>query len=154
MAYTLEIADAVIRTVGKFRTLNAYQLAGHVANLDFWADEVRHALAVIDGYSRRDSVRKKSERTHIGSHMTRRFTAQEKSLYNEFEDAESLSSARPDDYRIDANEIKAKRQQVADALYRFLKRCHKEDLLSGVKAKECLTSCELAWEPGDFADNS
>ena len=34
-------------------TLNSYQLAGHVLNLDFWSDEVAHCLNVIDKYNAR-----------------------------------------------------------------------------------------------------
>lgn len=151
MAYTIEVADLVASTVGKFVTLNPHQLSGHLANLDFWVAEVKHALSVLDGLSRRQSNRVKAQRQHIGMHDTRRFTAKEKSLYNEFLDGEDLRSAQPDLHRIDASVVKAKRQEVADSLYHFLKRCHKEHLLTGEEAKSALKSCELGWEAGDFA---
>ena len=154
MSYTIECADAVIRTVGKFRTLNNYQLAGHIANAEFWVCEVRHAMQVIASYSRRDSDRKKAERVYINTHDTKRFSALEKDRFNEFEDEEFLLPAEPDNFGIEASELRAKRQEVADALYHFLKRCHKESLLTGRDAKRYLKDCELGWEPGDFAETS
>ncbi|WP_442481571.1 hypothetical protein [Aeoliella sp. SH292] len=151
MAYSIEVADALVKTLGKFKTLNNYQLAGQLANIEFWADEVRHVVRVLDGYSRRDSDRKKSERHYINTHDTKRFDAYEKEVFNDVLDPEFLRPALPDDYLIESSVIKAKRQQVADALYHFLKRCHKEQLLTGEEAKACLKSCDLGWEPGDFS---
>jgi hypothetical protein len=40
----------VTAQLAKFATLNRHQLAGQVANLDFWLAEARHWLDVIDGY--------------------------------------------------------------------------------------------------------
>jgi hypothetical protein len=48
MAYTIEIAEIVAKTVEKFASLNNYQLVGHIANLDFWQQQVENALAMID----------------------------------------------------------------------------------------------------------
>ena len=62
MAYTIEIADAVAKTVGKFASLNAYQLVGHIANLEFWQTQVKHALDVIDGYDARQHVREYTQK--------------------------------------------------------------------------------------------
>ena len=53
MSYTEDIARSLIETLSKTAGLPTFQLAGHVSNLAFWMGEVRHALAVIDGYPRR-----------------------------------------------------------------------------------------------------
>lgn len=53
MSYTEEIARSLIKTLSKTAGLPTFQLAGHVPNLAFWMGEVRHALAVIDGYPKR-----------------------------------------------------------------------------------------------------
>ena len=53
MSYTEEIVRPLIETLSKTAGLPTFQLAGHVPNLDFWIAEVRHALAVIDGYPKR-----------------------------------------------------------------------------------------------------
>src|SRR4026207_761116 len=94
MTYTVEIADAVAGTVGRFESLNAYQLAGHVANLDFWQSQVRHALAAIDGYDTRQHVREGAQKKYIGEHDTRRFDAKDAEFHREFPD-EPLYSFRP-----------------------------------------------------------
>ena len=44
------MARLVDEQLTRFATLNPYRLAGPVENLDFWLEEIRHALAVIDGY--------------------------------------------------------------------------------------------------------
>ncbi len=49
MAYSSDITKILTDQITKFVTLNRHQLAGHVANLDFWTGEVRHCLNVIDG---------------------------------------------------------------------------------------------------------
>ena len=53
MSYSSQIADLLAAQLTKFVTLNRHQLAGQASNLDFWLLEVRHCLAVIDGYRER-----------------------------------------------------------------------------------------------------
>jgi hypothetical protein len=152
MAYTIEIADAVAKTIGKFASLNAHQLAGHIANLEFWQAQVKHALDVIDGYDRRQNARIRAQQQHIGQHDTRSFTAEELINYREFPGdlSEDLRSAEPDRYRIGKEELKAKRREVNDAFYHFIRRCHSEGLLLKDAAKRVLDDCDIGMELGDF----
>ena len=53
MSYTEDIVRRLIDTLSRTAELPTFQLAGHVPNLAFWMAEVRHALAVIDGYPKR-----------------------------------------------------------------------------------------------------
>ena len=53
MSYTEDIARPLIETLSKTAGLPTFQLVGHVPNLAFWMGEVRHVLAVIDGYPKR-----------------------------------------------------------------------------------------------------
>ena len=53
MAYVTELANLLTKNLDRFVTLNAYQLAGHCANLEFWISEVEHCLQAIDGYKTR-----------------------------------------------------------------------------------------------------
>lgn len=154
MTYTIEIANSVVKTVGKFASLNAYQLAGHIANLEFWRSQVSHALAVIDGYDRRQHERVHAQRRYIGQHDTRIFNAQEMRNHREFPDdpAEDLRSATPDQHAIPKDELQAKRREVADAFYHFVRRCNSEGLISKEAAKMVLDSCGIGMEPGDFHD--
>lgn len=154
MAYTIEIADTVAETVGKFASLNAHQLAGHIANLEFWQTQVKHALAVIDGYDRRQNARIRAQQQYIGQHDTRVFTAEEMINHREFpnDPGEDLRSAAPDRYTIGKEELKAKRRELVDAFYHFIRRCHSERLLSKTAAKQSLDHCGIGMEPGDFGD--
>jgi hypothetical protein len=154
MAYVIEIADAVAKTVGKFASLNAHQLAGHIANLEFWQAQVKHALDVIDGYDRRQNARIRAQQQHIGQHDTRSFTAEELINYREFpgDPSEDLRSAEPDRYAIGKEELKAKRREVNDAFYYFIRRCHSEGLLFKDTAKRTLDDCGIGMESGDFRD--
>jgi hypothetical protein len=53
MSYSSQIADLLAAQLTKFVTLHRHQLAGQAANLDFWLVEIRHSLAMIDGYRER-----------------------------------------------------------------------------------------------------
>ena len=53
MSYTEDIARSLIDTLSRTAGLPTFQLAGHVPNLAFWMGEVRHAVAVIDGFPKR-----------------------------------------------------------------------------------------------------
>jgi hypothetical protein len=156
MAYSIEIADVVSRTVGKFVTLNSYQLAGHLANLDFWIRQVANALDAIDGYSNRQRTLELAQKRYISTHDTRRFSEEQMALYREFPDepAYEPGTVRPDRWRIDSETLKTKRREVVDSFYRFMLRCHKERLVSDDRAKEVLSECGIGVEPGDFRRES
>ncbi len=56
MTYAADIAIALVRTLERAAFQDDLALAGYAANAKFWADEVRHALDVLERYeSRADS---------------------------------------------------------------------------------------------------
>lgn len=150
MAYSLEIAGAVSRTVGKFTTLNNYQLAGHVANLDFWIRQVKNALDAVDGYSKRQRTLEQAQKQYIDAHDTRQFSKEQMELHREFPSEPLPGKVTPDRWRIDSETLKAKRREVVDSFYRFLLRCHKEELIHDEDARRMLSECGIGIEPGDF----
>jgi hypothetical protein len=152
MVYTLEIADALIRTVGKFVTLNNYQLAGHVANLDFWTRQIKNALDAVDGYPKRQRNLQQSQKQYISAHDTRRFSAEDAVLHQEYpyESMYEGDKVRPDKWRIDSETLKSKRREIVDSFYRFLLRCHQEKLVDVEQAHKALSECGIGIEPGDF----
>jgi hypothetical protein len=150
MAYSLDIADAVSRTVGKFATLNNYQLAGHVANLDFLIRQVKNALDAVDGYSKRQRTLEQAQKKYIDAHDTRRFSKEQMELHREFPDEPLPSKVTTDRWRIDSETLKTKRREVVDSFYRFLLRCHKEELIRDEDARRALSECGIGIEPGDF----
>jgi hypothetical protein len=152
MAYSLEIADAISRTVGKFVTLNNYQLAGHVANLDFWIRQVKNALDAVDGYSKRQRTLEQAQKQYISAHDTRQFFPQDATLQREFPDdpCYELGKAQPDRWRVDSETLKTKRREIVDSFYGFMVRCHREALVSDEAAKRALSECGIGVDPGDF----
>jgi hypothetical protein len=50
MSYSIEQAGLLARQLERFAMLEEHQLAGHVANLEFWLGEACRLLATIDGY--------------------------------------------------------------------------------------------------------
>src|SRR3954447_18922799 len=50
VSFSTDMANLVADQLSRLVTLNRHQLAGQVANLDFWLAQVKHALAGIDGY--------------------------------------------------------------------------------------------------------
>ena len=124
MAYVIDIAKALTDTLRVFTSLNAHQLAGHVANLDFWLGEVRHCLQVIDGYGDRFEQLKAAQMSHV----TRKGTFQFE-LDDDHEHLDSAESIPPPKRNVKDSELKELRRSVRDATYRFLVRCYNERLL-------------------------
>ena len=65
MAFSSDIARLVGDQLSRFVTLNRHQLAGQVANLDFWLGQVQNALDVLDGYGKRFKQLKTAQGKHI-----------------------------------------------------------------------------------------
>jgi len=64
----LAFATLIAEQLERFVSLNAYQLAGHVTNLDFWISEAGHALKVLDDYEPRFLNLKEGESRYVESH--------------------------------------------------------------------------------------
>src|SRR3954471_14676429 len=65
-----DMAKLVAEQLSRFVTLNPHQLAGQVANLDFWLAEVRHALAAIEGYGMRFVRMEAAQEQYVAAHGT------------------------------------------------------------------------------------
>lgn len=103
-----DICNPLIKTLERSTTLPTHQLVGHVANLDFWMDEAKHCLNVIDGYAQRFDRMKKAQQSYT--------------------EAEKVSGM-PLQRGIKDNERKELRQKVCTAANRFLERCLSEQLI-------------------------
>lgn len=131
MAYSSDIAEILTEQITKFATLNRHQLAGHLANRDFWTDEVRHCLEVIDGYSRRFERMKAAQMRFAGDHGTVEFRLDDPCC--------TRTSAAPL-RRVPDQTLVEVRRHLCDAFYRFLVRCFHEGLLDeGAVRRTCET---------------
>jgi hypothetical protein len=121
MAYSSDITRTLTLQITKFVTLNRHQLAGHIANLDFWMAEVRHCLDVIDGYDRRFEQMKAAQTKHTSEHGTVEFS---------LDDPCCTQGLAPPPRRVPGAEIGEARRNLCDATYRFLVRCFSEELIN------------------------
>src|SRR5262245_61846258 len=73
MSFSTDIAKLISNQLTRLVTFNRHQLAGQVANLDFWIAEIGHGFEVIDGYGRRFQNLKSAQARHAAEHQTREF---------------------------------------------------------------------------------
>jgi hypothetical protein len=125
----------------KFTTLNRHQLAGHVANLDFWLSEVRHCLAVIDGYGPRFERLRDAQLRHTHEHGTTEF-----SLWDPDHTAQAAAPPR----RAPDAEMKEARRSLCDAVYRFLVRCFNEGFVAESVFQEACENFGIDIEASDL----
>jgi hypothetical protein len=115
------MAKLVTDQLTRFVTLNPYQLAGHVENLDFWLTQVRHARATLDGYGVR------FVRLHDAQE---RFVVQQGITVSVVDPAGVIQRPPPAPRRIPDREIRQARRSLVEATRRFLERCQNEGLIA------------------------
>src|SRR5262245_184688 len=120
MAYSSDLADLLTAQLVKLVTLNPHQLAGQVANLDFWIAEVRHCFEVIEGYGVRFERLKGAQEGHVSLHGTVEF-------HHSPAGVQATKPAPP--RRVPDRELRKTRRALADVAYRFLIRCRTEGLI-------------------------
>jgi dsDNA-binding SOS-regulon protein len=121
MAFSTDLAKLLADQLSRFVNLNPHQLAGQVENLDFWLAEVRHALAVIDGY---------------GVRFVRLQAAQERYVALNQITASMVGPVRKTErppaeaHRVPDRELRQARRQLIQATRRFIERCRRVELIS------------------------
>jgi hypothetical protein len=128
------MAALVANQLAQFVTLNRHQLAGQVANLDFWLAEVRHALAVLDGYGVRFVRMHGAQEQYVAAHGTTEFIP---SI-----DYTSEQKATPP-RRIPDRELRKARRALTDAASRFLQRCRRDGLITESQLSQACGSLGL-----------
>lgn len=113
MSYTTDIAATLTAQLAKFMTLNRHQLAGQVANLDFWVNEVRHVLAVIDGYPDRFDHMTRAQQAYVAEHDVREI------VHPRFSDTIDWKSPEKT-RRVPHGPMQEARTQLCDTFYRLL----------------------------------
>src|SRR5262249_14826626 len=121
MSFSTDLAGLVANQLSRFVTLNRHQLAGQVANLDFWLDQVRHAMAFIDGYGVRFIRMEGAQERYVVAHGTTEFVLEV--------DYPVERKASPP-HRIPDRELQKARRTLTEAVTRFLERCLRDDLIS------------------------
>jgi hypothetical protein len=114
------MAKLVAEQLSRFVTLRPHQLAGQAANLDFWLAQVRHALAVIDGYGVRFVRMEGGQQQYVAAHDTK---------LSEVGPAGVEERRPPPPRRISDRELRQARRALVEAVARFLERCRAEELV-------------------------
>src|SRR5262245_49587174 len=121
MPYSTEVADLVANQLSRFVTLNRHQLAGQVANLDFWLAEVRHALAVIDSYGERFVRLNAGQEHYVATHGT---------TVSEVGPVGAEKRRPPPPRRIPDRELQKARRNLTESAISFFERCRKDYLIT------------------------
>ncbi|WP_439624642.1 hypothetical protein [Gemmata sp.] len=129
MSFSTDIAKLVADQLSRFVTLNPHQLAGQVENLDFWLGQVRHALAVIDGYGVRFVRLHAAQERYVAVH---RVTA------SVVDPAGATERPPPPVRRTSDRELRHARRALVEATTRFLERCRAVGLVADSVATAAL----------------
>ncbi len=104
MAFSSDLAKLVSGTLSRFvQALNRHQLAGQVANLDFWITQIRNALDVIDRYGERFVRMNAAQDQYVNTHDTKEFN-----LKSEFSELSTAKLPR----RVPDRELQAARKEL------------------------------------------
>jgi hypothetical protein len=129
MSFSTDMAKLVADQLSRFVTLNRHQLAGQVANLDFWLLQVRHCLEVVDGYGKRFQRLKKAQAKYVVKHAL---------IEHALDDPCCTQSMPSPPRKVPDEELRNARTALCDATRRFLVRCCKEGFVDeSVLRKSC-----------------
>jgi hypothetical protein len=129
MSYSVAISTMLAETLTRFASLNSHQLAGHIANLDFWLAEVNHCIAVLDGHRRRYEAMKAAQVRYATDHSTREYSYLCDGYCPDCAEGDTASPPK----RIPHGQFKDAVWTLRDAAYQFLLRCHKAGLIDEAK---------------------
>jgi hypothetical protein len=114
MSYSTDISNSLTETLTKFITLERHQFAGHVANLDFWLQEVKHCIKINEDYKKRFEVMKSAQMQYLAKHF----------------------HSAPPPRSVPDKEIKEVLQALCDTAYSFIIHCYKEGFIEEAKLRK------------------
>jgi hypothetical protein len=126
MNYSIEQAELVARQLEGLAAREAHQLAGHVANLDFWLGEASHVLATIDDYPDRFPRLRDGQQAWVKQHETRTHMP---CAICRGRPCELGPQPPPAPTRISSEDMDAARRMVRQGCYRFFLRLYRIGLL-------------------------
>ena len=141
MSYSSEIARILAERWGEIRHVEPPSARRASPNLDFWLDEVRHALGVIDGYGPRFERLKSAQLKFASEHGTTEFLL--------CDPRHTKQSAAPPK-RTPSSELNEARRSLCDATYHFLVRCYKEGFIAEPALREACGSLEIGVDARDL----
>lgn len=145
MVYSIEQAELLATQLEKFTTSYAHHLVGQFANLEFWLDEVTHALSVLENYNKRFNEMRDAQKVWVEAHKT-----VVSGFCSHCGGTCEFDPRRPEPpTRIRSQELEAEKRRLKDAAYKFLLRCHRMGLLDEPELKKL---CERVGTSVDLKD--
>lgn len=131
-AYTETIATALTETLTRLSHLATSQLAGQIANVDFWAREVAHGRELLVQYDERFRRQKQAQKSYQ--------EARGAYALQQYQSTSDLSGP-PLKRGLKSARIKELDRELVDAFRAFLQRCIAENVLSRDDADTCWSRC-------------
>ncbi len=128
--------------MSRFHHINRHQLAAQAANLDFWLDEVRHALSVIDGYNARFDRLRSAQARYVSEHLTSEF---------HLDDPCCTKQAASPPRRVPHSELAFSRRSLCEATYLLLVRFHNEHLIPESTLRSACSALGIGVETRDLS---
>lgn len=146
MSYSTERAALIATQLERLSTQNAHQLAGQLANLEFWIEEAVAAIRVIDGYPERFRRLRATQGEWVKAHGTK------VSGYCPFcRGACELGPQTPEPpRRIPAEDLDRARESVRTAGRRYLLRLYRAHLLEESAVRRACDAVGIALENQDL----
>lgn len=132
--------NLVTKQLAKFVTLSRHQLAGQLANLEFWTSEVRHALAIIDGYEKRFEGLKRAQTKYVAEHQTGQFGP------NDSDSSIDLPTIAKGIRKVELEKVRA---ELCHAARQFLLRGYHEGLLDAEESRKACAEAAIGFDPSD-----
>ena len=145
MVYSIDRANLLSAQLEKFTTSFAHHIVGQFANVDFWLEEAKHALAVLADYQRRFARMRDAQAAWVQAHQT---------VVSSFcphcgGKCEFDPRGPPPPARIPSLELAEARRRLRDAVYGFLLRSHRVGLLDEAAL---VAACEQVGTSVDVRD--
>jgi hypothetical protein len=132
MSYSTVIADTLAATLVRSAELNAHQLAGHVANLEFWLSEVRHCIDVISGYGERFEAMSAAQKAYVAERNTLEYHYRCQGYCEICAEGRTPTPPR----RVPHGALRASLQGLRDAAYQLLVRCYHTGFIDETRLRE------------------
>lgn len=145
MVYSVDRANAVASQLERLASGYVHHLVGHFANAEFWLDEVRHALKVLEDYEHRFQVLHAAQTKWIEDHGT--LVPDPCPICGGACEFGPVKPAPPK--RIPARERNGAVQRLRDAAYHFLLRSHRAGFLDREALRD---ACASVGTSVDLAD--
>ena len=110
------------------------------ANLDFWLSQVRNALEVLDGYTKRFEKLRSGQEKYVVAHGTTEFIPS-------LDYAES-KAAPP--RRVPDGELRESRKTLCESAYRFLVHCCNEGFIQESELRTACKELDIGIEASDL----